>query len=695
MPKQPRIILNAIVKNEAAILPRMVRSARRFAKIDAVYLCDTGSTDDTRTVAEDVECLVHPIDWCGFGPTRERALDLCRTFAEHAGFDLADTYALLLDADHELIAPICFDESCDPAYNLHQLDTVRVYANVRLIRLDQRVRCIGSTHEYWEIQPARALDTILTPAILDHCDGKNRGEKWERDLELLQKDIKENKNARTWFYLGQTYEYRAQPGDRELAVQCYQEHQTLGSFRAEQWVSTVRLGKLRLESKDASERNLGLADLNRACDLWPERREPYLDLAQYYLDKQLYEVAIGFARTAADLPGPKDGDLFVDLEAYTTAPDLLLVIACFYSGDLVEGRLACERLLRTRARSEAFYSHALSLLGWYVESLESLIGGNNTCIYKDISQTFPEDRWDIYSSSSPTFAGAEHTIVRMVSYEIQNGNQYISRRADKKIHTRNLLTWRQETSPPNGKWVDEIKLSPDIELVPAECEGLEDIRVGPFIKPGIALFTATCCQFPDTAGRPQVGIGTLDLTTATVLTFARISYPGIPSECEKNWVIVSYNEPNIRIVYSWDPFVVLKVWPTGEVVRASRSIAQGQMWTGLRFRGGTQPVSIETIAGYPQQYLTLIHEVAPRMNDHTRLYLHRFVQFDLTNGIAAYSDAFYFEKPGIEYATGLKIENENLVIGYSVNDSQSHTVSVPLGSVLRTLHSVDSQTRAT
>lgn len=84
------ISLCLIVKNEAERLPDCLRSARSV--VDEVIVVDTGSTDDTASMARDLGAKVSSFDWCGdFSAARNESI-------RHATGD----WILVLDADERL-----------------------------------------------------------------------------------------------------------------------------------------------------------------------------------------------------------------------------------------------------------------------------------------------------------------------------------------------------------------------------------------------------------------------------------------------------------------------------------------------------------------------------------------------------------------------------------------------------------------
>ena len=78
---------------------------------------------------------------------------------------------------------------------------------IRLLRSDLAWRYVGATREdltcdepfTWE----KAADG---PRIDDRADGASRANKWRRDAEMLRQELASHPdNARSWFYLGESY----------------------------------------------------------------------------------------------------------------------------------------------------------------------------------------------------------------------------------------------------------------------------------------------------------------------------------------------------------------------------------------------------------------------------------------------------------------------------------------------------------
>jgi hypothetical protein len=65
-----------------------------------------------------------------------------------------------------------------------------------------------------------------------------------------------------------------------------------------------------------------------------------------------------------------------------------------------------------------------------------------------------------------------------------------------------------------------------------------------------------------------------------------------------------------------------------------------------------------------------------------RNYTHRFVRYSNSGSVIEYSPEFYFDGPGIEFAAGMVILDEKLVISYGKEDATAHLAMIPLDAVL-------------
>lgn len=118
--------------DEALNLPHALASVTEWA--DAVHVVDSGSTDDTRAIAEAAGAHVADRPWLGYAKQKNWALD---------ELDLQAEWILFLDAD-EAVLPELRDEMLEIARRVRvETEPAGYYVNRYLIFLGKRIRHCG------------------------------------------------------------------------------------------------------------------------------------------------------------------------------------------------------------------------------------------------------------------------------------------------------------------------------------------------------------------------------------------------------------------------------------------------------------------------------------------------------------------------------------------------------------------------
>lgn len=135
-----QISITIITKNEAQNIRRCLESVKWA---DEIIIVDSGSTDDTITIAKEYTDKVYITDWPGFGPQKNRALDYA-----------TKPWVLSLDADEEITPELAKEiqstinrETEYSAYEIPRylvfLDKIIKYASgsSKHLRLFKRTEC--------------------------------------------------------------------------------------------------------------------------------------------------------------------------------------------------------------------------------------------------------------------------------------------------------------------------------------------------------------------------------------------------------------------------------------------------------------------------------------------------------------------------------------------------------------------------
>jgi glycosyltransferase involved in cell wall biosynthesis len=340
--------LMMIVKNEERTLPRLAASLH--GQIDHWTIVDTGSSDTTRQLVPTLfpgisgQLLEEP--WDGFAPARNAALRAAEPCSDWLLYLDADE---VLDGDVRAAVRLAPEADCIEA----QEDVGELsYWLPRVVRAGAGYEWRGRTHEYLSA-PGGSSRSVRTASfrVRHFADGGSRGDKFERDIRLLEADLRDNPDdPRTVFYLARTHE---DCGRLAEAAEWYRRRIGLGGWDEEIWYARWRLGVCLLNSGRRSEA-IGIL-----FDAWgerPWRAEPLWTLAEHYRVNgkwnQCWEIGNIARRHTAARPdgsaGARSSDrLFVHSDVYEWRMAYERSIAAYYVGDHPTGRRLCE-YLRTR-----------------------------------------------------------------------------------------------------------------------------------------------------------------------------------------------------------------------------------------------------------------------------------------------------------------------------------------------------------
>jgi glycosyltransferase involved in cell wall biosynthesis len=663
---KPKVLLLLMVKNEAALLPRCLRAAAPF--VDASFVFDTGSEDETLQVAERAGCGIAQGPWEDFGRSRTASLKAARVHVvRELRWQLHESYALVLDADMVLRGDVgAFRTYMGAALTAEvsavtvvQVAGVLAYRNTRLMRLVDDWCCKGATHEVWVRSGGRSDRTALLDAgvlsIEDLGDGGCKQDKFERDERLLLAALRDDpSDARSQFYLAQTYRDRDK---LQEAILAYERRIAAGGWREEVWYShygivqcLVRLGLFKQAAQKVKE----------AADVCSDRAEAAIFLAaalrhegsRLWLEGgsssapakavALFKKAWRYLELCSKLPTPQSDRLFLEPDAYGARLQLEKSHLAYYGApnDPAAGlaaALACEGTWEAEAlRNAVYYAQQLQGVRW-----------------TQIRFPMPEG---FVTSSIGQSQG--RLCVRFVNYVILPDGSY--HMPGGKVITRNFLTTWKGTEAANYEASEMRELRP-AESMPRRPDeiimGLEDVRLF-----GATHFTATTREF-SYGPFNRIAWGTYRLAGDEAIADFAILRPPTETACEKNWIPLDAE----HFIYRWHPLEIYDIESPDVRLRTSQ---QTPSWF-RHVRGSTPFVRVEC------GLLGLAHVVLPHV---PRVYLHCFVWLSDDWRLVAHSLPLVLREIGIEYTLGLATVDDRLVIFASCKDCESWMGVMELGA---------------
>ncbi|MDO8141100.1 MAG: glycosyltransferase family 2 protein, partial [Candidatus Brocadiales bacterium] len=199
----PKISACMIVKNEEEFLPNCLNSIKDV--VDEIIIVDTGSTDNTVTIAKEFKAKVYHHPWNdSFSEARNHCLN-------HASGD----WILQIDADEELEQadiPKLRLAISDNRYNgiiiaIQSIikDGMHTFYHPRIFRRGKGFYK-DIIHEQTIIEGERLPTEIRLYHYGYNLDEKKMRIKWQRTTHLLKKQIAQNKHdSFAWFNLVRNY----------------------------------------------------------------------------------------------------------------------------------------------------------------------------------------------------------------------------------------------------------------------------------------------------------------------------------------------------------------------------------------------------------------------------------------------------------------------------------------------------------
>ena len=665
----PTLCLNMIVKNESKIITRLFDSVINI--IDCYCICDTGSSDNTieliKTYFENKNIPGKIVS----EPFKNFAHN--RNFALKSALNMSD-YILLMDADMILEIKSFKKEKLqmfDSCYILQGNDNF-YYQNMRIVKNNGLFNYIGVTHEYISTPSNNKLLHITKEElfIADYGDGGCKNDKFERDIKLLSDGIIEepNNNERYHFYLANSYH---DSGNFEKAIEIYEKRIKIGGWVQEIWYSYYRIG---LCYKNLGKMPDAIFSWMNAYDHLPIRVENLYEIISHYRHTSKSKLGGFFYNMAKDSLNKnkhvdKDSFLFLHNDVYTYKLDYEYTIFAAYIGvSNINDQVV---IVLNNCGDGPINNNLFSNMKFYKDVLKPTqvinfgnnviknINNNNTIFYSSSSCLIPnpfEDKNGYLMN------------VRYVNYYITENGSYLN--CDKHIITQNKY----------------IKLSSDLKIINDDFLefnfedrryiGVEDVRIIYDNYSSKMLYIGTGYHKDNSIG---VVTGEYNINENKLSSIDEIK-PFCHSTCEKNWVFVDMNQ-SINVIYKWHPLQICKINQDKKMLDLVKTKEMPKIFSHARgstcgfnyikktnLTGNNNICDNINISINETEIWFVLHMVSYESPRH---YYHIIAVFDESMNLLRYSAPFKFHTEPIEYCLGLVVEDERVLITYSVWDRET------------------------
>jgi tetratricopeptide (TPR) repeat protein len=686
---EQKIILLSMVKNETRIIERLMGSVK--GKVDAIVLCDTGSTDDTVAKAEswmkanDMSGAVFNYPFVNFGASRTKSFHCCQEWVASVGWDATGTWALLLDGDMMLSDPIDRVSLANlgpeqAGVSLKQSAGSLVYSNMRVLRCSEPWICKGGTHEAWTCPPGKHTTPFGNPVLVDHGDGGCKSDKYERDVRLLMADLSGNPDdARTHFYLGQTYLCMR---DWEKAIPVFKRRIELGGWDEELYIARLYLGECYEGAGNKAEAIKVLLEAWQSRRFRTEaamrlirlyRRQPSSQFLGMLILEKMFAIQFGedFITGAKIGKRAENNDvLFVNRRDMQYDFWEELGILGYYSDYRRQTWLRLDELDLRNTLNWHEYNALFGQLHWYDWQLKP----RRQTRFQIPLERLPwygepeAGAWQPFNPSIRVKPDRSGYIVnlRCANYYTAEAKHYHYRAFHGKVLTRNcIMDVPKEAGWNNPATLEEIMIDPTIPQCDHHIRGIEDCRLTQNTDKMEFLGTSMSYSHNGTNKIFHVWREAGDSTW----TLKQMPLPpGVsPGEAQKNWLGFRHGG-ELLYIYNFSPF---KICDAAGNVRVNVETGEGPL--KLReYRGSAGPVAWTSKAYPDEAFLCVMHKVY--IGDAGRRYYHRFMTLDKELKPSRVSCYVRMTSEKVEYWSGMcpSIEGDGYWITYGTRDSEAY-----------------------
>lgn len=620
-----------MVKNEEKIIQRCIASVEGI--VDAYVITDTGSTDKTVEITSKFlsthEGCLNVDTWKDFGHNRTLSFKNAQNYCKEKGFDLKNTYGLLLDGDMVFVPGKLKEQPLEEiGYTLIQSAGSLEYPNTRLVRMDHNWVCRGVTHEYWDGKSNSLSKDIAY--IDDRNDGGCKDNKFPRDLALLLKGVEdEPANVRYWFYLAQTYHSM---GQWEKAIESYKKRIEMGGWFEEVWYSHYMIAK----TYEILENPILFEEwVQKAYAFYPKRAEALYHLVKYLRNKGDFFKAMHYIRLGNQISLSNDS-LFIERDVYSGLFEYEETVCRFYT--LYTKREALRDSMNYLLSNKPFQESVYSNLKFYIEILEG----------KSTPYPIPRDLFGPNFHPSHVSLSPPYHNIRFVNYNLNHTNTTYTMKDGCYSDNNPVMTH----NACYNEITKEITLMDDsstnLPKIQAHVKGLEDLRIYRNSL-GELRFSATVAEYV-----PYHAIlrGKYDPDTGKYSDCIIMESP-TGSRCEKNWLAVPDTDD---VIYHWFPVQVGKYRGSKLDIHTRHTTP----WFFRHLRGSGAPVRVKN------ELWALTHFV---IGEHPRHYFSCIVVLDASSyRPKRISVPFLFHSTYVEFCSNIRVEGKKITCIYSTLD---------------------------
>ena len=691
----PVTILLTMVKNESRIIERLLESVK--GKVSAAIVCDTGSTDNTMELASSwlqrngMPGKVYQYPFVNFGASRTESYHKAQEWLKEVGWDVTNTWALLLDGDMLLADPIDVtalgaEDAAVAGASLKQANGSMLYSNVRLLRCSEPWICKGGTHEAWTCPDGKRVSLYDTPVLKDYNDGGCKSDKYSRDIRLLLEDIATNpSDCRSYFYLGQTY---IGMHDWPKAIDTLKRRIAMAGWDEETYYAKVYLGEALEHVGDKAQATHVWLDawnsrpqrteaLMKLVAMW--RKEPKSQLVAWMFLDQLFAAQRGERLDGTPARRFENHDLlFVNQHDMSIQFWEELGILAYYCGP--EAKAAALQRIDEYDLTNTLNWHQFNAIFGNLKWYDTVLDVKSTRFSIPLGKLpwAAEDGAEVWRAFNPSIRpdGNGYLVnLRYANYWTNEAKHYHYRGFEGRVLTRNCLLRVSANSWNEPSTLEEIVIDPLIKQSDGYIQGVEDCRL---VQGSEALeFLGTSRSYSSNGSNKIMHVS--KGATDTVWDLKELALPaGVsPEETQKNWMGFRVGN-QLHYLYSYNPMRVCKADGTDVPIPV-----KPLPFTLKEYRGSAGPVPWISAMHPEEAYICVIHKV--HIGDDGRRYYHRFLTLNADFSPSRVSRFVRMTQERVEYWSGMCCGVGGYYVTYGLKDSEAYIAEVSKGVIEKLL----------
>ena len=379
-PMKYRIALIMMVKNESKIIKRALAST--FNLVDTYFICDTGSTDDTKEkiIEYQYSCrktiMITDIEWKNFGYSKSIMMKEAREKCHADYFLFFDAKEVIENEqgnpptaeDRKKLLEL-LDRSTASIYMLDTIYGNYTYRRWSIFRNNQLYKWKSPVHEYVDTTGIKSenIDTIRV-VVRGGGNSGHGSKKYMGYAKMLKEYIDDRPNetlTREYYYIAQCYK----DADRmDLAEEWYNKRIELmnNNRNEEPFVSMLVLYRHLKSKKDLQM----LMYLHMMTEKFPNRLEGWYEAMMYFKDDK--ELAVAYGKKGYKCiteGGPRY--LFLETDIYDYMFIFQYCLVAYYAGCFKEAFEASSRIKYDKAPDHIKIQHEKNI-SYYKSKYDSL-----------------------------------------------------------------------------------------------------------------------------------------------------------------------------------------------------------------------------------------------------------------------------------------------------------------------------------